>query len=49
MLGQVELVDQSPHARIVDAASGRNQTGADFDDEAHGQSSNLPIQTDLGE
>src|SRR6266849_1821080 len=49
MEGYVELIDQRAHARSVDAASGRNQTGADFDDEAHVRPSNLPIQEDLGE
>ena len=33
--GKIELVDQRPHARGVDAAAGRDQTGTDFDDEAH--------------
>ncbi len=47
--GKIELIDQRPHARGVDAAAGRDQTGADFDDEAHVKSSNLTIKTDLGE
>ena len=34
--GKIKLIDQRPHARGVDAASGRDQTGTDFDDEAHG-------------
>jgi hypothetical protein len=49
MLGKIELVYECTHAGGVNAASGRNQTGADFDDEAHVRPSNLPIQTALGE
>ena len=33
--GKDRLVDQRPHARGVDASAGRDQTGSDFDDEAH--------------
>ena len=29
--GKIELIDQGPHARGVDASSGRDQTGTDFD------------------
>ena len=47
--GESQLVYQRPHARGVDAAAGRNQTGTDFDDEAHVETSNLTIKTDLGE
>ncbi len=35
MAGKVQLIHQRPHARGIDSPSGRNQTGAEFDDEAH--------------